>query len=133
MPESTVPSTVAAKAPARRREEMRGEERYLSPPVDIYETKDGLTVLADLPGVDKDGVDVRVKDGVLTIEGRTRPLAQGEPLYSEYTLLNFYRQFQLSEEVDQERITANLKHGVLTVHLLKVEKAKPRQIAVKID
>ncbi|MCX7015572.1 MAG: Hsp20/alpha crystallin family protein [Candidatus Sumerlaeota bacterium] len=133
MAEKTVPSTVDTKAPARRDEGTRGEERFLAPPVDIYETKDGLTVVADLPGVEKDGVDVRVDDGVLTIEGRTARQADGNLIHSEFTLSDFYRQFELGEEVDQERIAAQMKHGVLTIHLPKSEKAKPRQIAVRVE
>ena len=133
MAESTVPSTVNPTLPAKRQEEIRGEGQYLLPPVDIFETKDSLVVVADLPGVDKDGVEVRVKDGLLTIEGRAKTATRGDALYSEFTLRDFYRQFQLDDEVDQEKISGNLKHGVLTVSLPKAEKHKPRQISVNIE
>ena len=131
MPEKTVPS-VQAETPARR-EETRAQERYITPPVDIFETKDGLTVIADLPGVEQHALEVRVVDGVLTLHGKTTHIAPGTPLAQEYELLNFYRQFELPEAVDADRISAELKHGILALHLPKKEKAKPRQIAVKVS
>lgn len=114
------------------RETTRAQERYVTPPVDIYETKDELVVTADLPGVPREGLDVRVEDNVLTIQGKSNHPAPGEEVYREYELNNFFRQFELSEAVDQSKIGAELKHGVLTLHLPKAEKAKPRQIQVRI-
>jgi HSP20 family molecular chaperone IbpA len=131
MAEKTVPS-VHAESAASRREDTRAQERYITPPVDIFETKDGLTVVADLPGVEQKALDVRVADGILTIQGKTAHVAPGTPLEREYELLNFYRQFELPEEVDSDRIAAELKHGVLTLHLPKKEKAKPRKIEVRV-
>lgn len=131
MAEKTVPSIPGEAVP--RREETREYERYITPPVDIFETKDGLTVIADLPGVEQQGLDVRVTDGVLTLQGNTKHVAPGTPLMREYELLNFYRQFELPEEVDADRISAQLKHGVLALHLPKKEKAKPRQITVQVN
>jgi HSP20 family protein len=111
----------------------REEGRYLSPPVDIYEDEESLVVLADLPGVDQDGVNVSIDEGILTIQGRLTEVARPEPLYREYTLHSFHRQFQLGDQVDQARISGELKHGVLTIRLPKSEKAKPKQIQVKIS
>jgi hypothetical protein len=82
--------------------------------------------------VERDALDVRVDDNVLTIQGQTRHIAPGEPVWTEYQLLNFYRQFELPEDVDQEKIGAELQHGVLTVHLPKLECAKPRQIQINV-
>ena len=130
MAERTVPST-ASETPTRR-EETHARERYITPPVDIFETGEGLTVVADLPGVEQKGLDVRVADGILTIQATTSHIAPGTPVEREYELLNFYRQFELPEEVDSERIAAELKHGVLTLRLPKKEKAKPRRIAVTV-
>ena len=113
------------------REGTRAQERYVTPPVDIYETKDELVVTADLPGVSREGLDIRVEDNVLTIQGKSNHPVAGEEVYREYQLHNFFRQFELSEAVDQTKIGAELKHGVLTLHLPKAEKAKPRQIQVK--
>jgi HSP20 family molecular chaperone IbpA len=131
MAERTVPSAREETTPSRR-EDTREEERYITPPVDIFETKDGLTVVADLPGVDRSKLDVRVADGLLTIQGRTAHIAPGTPVEAEYHLLNFYRQFELPEEVDADKIGAELKHGVLTLQLPKKEKAKPRKIDVSV-
>ena len=113
-------------------ESTRHHERYVAPPVDIYETRDGLVVLADLPGVAKDALEVRVDNHVLTIRGHAHHMVRGELTYREYELVNFFRQFELSDKVDQGRITADLQCGVLTLHLPKAEEAKPRQIEVRV-
>lgn len=129
MTEKTVPATVEEQG----RELTREDERYLSPPVDIYETAEGLTVVADLPGVSKDHIDIRVDNGILTIRGQVEHIAPGEAVYTEYQLLNFYRQFELSDQVDQEKITATVRHGVLNVHLPRMPQAKPRQISINVE
>ena len=131
MPEKTVSINTEAKTPVTR-EETRQQERYLAPPVDIYETAEGLTVIADLPGVSKDDVDVRVDDSILTIRGKVKHIAPGDQIYTEYSLLNFFRQFQLGEEMAQEKISADLKNGTLIISLPKAEKAKPKQIKVNV-
>ena len=110
----------------------REETQFMSPPVDIYETGEGLVVLADLPGVNNDDVDIRVEDDLLTIKGKTSYEQGADPVYEGVRLLNFYRQFRLGSEVNQEKISAGVKNGVLTVDLPKAEKAKPRQISVKV-
>ncbi|HSK31091.1 MAG TPA: Hsp20/alpha crystallin family protein [Candidatus Limnocylindria bacterium] len=115
------------------REGTRSQERYVTPPVDIYENGEGLVVKADLPGVAKEGLDVRVENNLLTIRGKSAHVAPGEPIYREYELVNFFRQFELNERVDQSKISADLKHGVLTLLLPKAEEAKPRKIDVRID
>jgi HSP20 family molecular chaperone IbpA len=99
--------------------------------VDIFETKEGLAVVADLPGVDRSALDIRVADGILTIEGKSAHAVSGTPVAREYELLNFFRQFELPDEVDADKISADLKHGVLTLRLPKKEAAKPRKIEVR--
>lgn len=131
MPERTVPVTTEAREPASR-EETRQEGRYLTPPVDIYETPEGLVVVADLPGVDREHADIRIDNNILTIQGRASHRAAGDPIYTEYSLLNFFRQFQLSDMVDQEKIKAELKNGTLVIHIPKAEKAKPKKITVNV-
>lgn len=115
------------------REGTRSVERYVAPPVNIYEVADGLVLVADLPGTSKEKLNVGVKEGVLTIQANAAHASPGEPVYREYELSSFFRQFEISEELDQERIQAELKHGVLTLRLPKAEKAKPRQIEVKVS
>lgn len=127
--------TVATRSQERTvpsREETRSQERYVTPPVDIYETGEGLIVKADLPGVDKEHLDVRVENNLLSIRGRATHAAPGDPIYREYGLINFFRQFELNERVEQSKISADLKNGVLTLNLPKAEEAKPRKIDVKI-
>jgi HSP20 family molecular chaperone IbpA len=130
MAERTVAPRAQDKAPSSR-EETRSQERYITPPVDIYETADGLVVKADLPGVAKEGLDIRVENSLLTIRGKAAHAAPGDSVYREYGLVNFFRQFELNERVDQNKISAELKCGVLTLNLPKAEEAKPRKIEVK--
>jgi len=102
------------------------------PPVDIYETDSALTVIADLPGVRKEDVDIRVDKNILTIRGKTKYKPPKDLIRGEFGLLDFFRQFQLSDEVDQTKISAESKNGVLALTLPKAEKAKPRQVKVKV-
>jgi HSP20 family protein len=91
-----------------------------------------LKVILEMPGVEKDNVNVRVEEGVLFVEGRLdlskyRGL---QPLYTEYNIGNYARTFRLSNAIDQDRIGAELKDGVLSLTLPKAERAKPRTIQV---
>jgi HSP20 family molecular chaperone IbpA len=132
MAEKTVP-TVAKEKTTPSREETRSQERYVTPPVDIYENGDGLVVKADLPGVAKENLDVRVENGLLTIQTNpARATGGGAPIYREYELVNFFRQFELSDKVDQQKISADLKNGVLTLKLPRAEETKPKSIEVKV-
>jgi HSP20 family molecular chaperone IbpA len=117
----------------QRKEETRSQERYVTPPVDIYETAEGLVVKADLPGVAKDGLDVQVENNLLTIRAQASHAAPGDLLYREYELAHFFRQFELTDRVDQQKISADLKNGVLTLSLPKAEEAKPRRIDVRLS
>ena len=132
MPEKTVATSTGKPARADR-EITRAQERYIQPPVDIYERPDGLVLLADLPGVEPNDLSVRLEDNILTIQAKPKHLITAEPIYREFELVNFFRQFELSDQVDQEKIIARLNHGVLTLELSKAEKAKPRQITVQIE
>jgi HSP20 family protein len=131
MAEKTVPAPTSSEGRVSK-EGTRAEERYVVPPVDIYETTDGLVLMADLAGVSKDALDVRVEDNLLTIQGRTSHAVPGSPLHREFELVNYFRQFELSEKVNQAGIGASLKNGVLKLDLPKAEKAKPRQIQVSV-
>jgi len=131
MAERTVATRAQERVPANR-EETRSQETYVTPPVDIYETAEGLVVKADLPGVAKENLDVRVENNLLTIQAKAAHVAPGEPIYREYGLVNFFRQFELNERVDQTNISAELKHGVLTLNLAKAEEAKPKRIDIRV-
>ena len=100
------------------------------PSVDIYESDQGLTLVADLPGVQKDGLSIDLKDNVLSLKGQVTVEEPGHMLYREYNVGDYARQFTLADTIDQDRIAATLKDGVLTLVLPKVEKAQPRRIEV---
>ena len=104
----------------------------LTPPVDIFEDPHAITVLADMPGVTPAQLKIDLHEGVLTITGRAEQPngAHERPVFQEYLAGVFQRSFTLSEAIDQERIQATLKHGVLRLRLPKAERAKPRQITI---
>jgi HSP20 family molecular chaperone IbpA len=114
-------------------EGTRTQERSITPPVDIYEMPECLVVTADVPGVSQEDLDIRVDNNVLTIQGRAKHAVTDESTYREYELVNVFRQFELTDSVDQSKISADLKHGVLTLVLPKAEVAKPRQIPVQVS
>lgn len=131
MTENTI---VKSGVPARTDEALpatREPERYMSPAVDIYETQDGLTVVADVPGVDQDGLDINVDDKILTIRGQNARPDGPAMVDEEFGMADYFRQFKLSDEVDLDKIKAKLEQGVLTLELPKAEHAKPRRIKVK--
>jgi HSP20 family molecular chaperone IbpA len=132
MAEKTV-AAAGGKPMATGKETTRAQERYIQPPVDIYETEDGLVLAADLPGVAPEDLEVRLEDNILTIQGRAEHAIEAQPIYREFELVNFFRQFELSDEVDQEKITARMNHGVLILGMPKAEKAKPRKIQVQVE
>jgi HSP20 family protein len=124
---------VQQKRELEKKEESTIPARVFLPTADIYETNDALNVVLEMPGVDKNSVDIRVEDGVLKIEGRLEfSKYQGlQPLYTEYNVGHYSRSFRLSSKIDQNKIAAELNEGVLSLVLPKVEEAKPRTIQVK--
>jgi HSP20 family protein len=103
------------------------------PAVDIFETDKEITLLADLPGVKAGDLNIDLHENVLTLNGDVAaPEREGETdVFREYRTGKYYRQFNLSELIDQSKIDAELKDGVLRLRLPKVEAAHPRQIKVK--
>jgi HSP20 family protein len=124
---------VQQKRELEKKDESTIPARVFLPTADIYESKDALNVVLEMPGVDKGSVDIRVEDDVLKIEGRLDfSKYQGlQPLYTEYNVGHYSRSFRLSSKIDQNKIAAELKDGVLSLVLPKVEEAKPRTIQVK--
>lgn len=114
--------------------EMAGREPIrtliVRPAVDIFETNDGLTLIADLPGVSKEALQIDIDQGFLTIKADAKSHLKGELLEQEFVHGNFYRQFQLPSEIDTEKIAAEMLNGVLTLKLPKAEEAKPRRIEI---
>ncbi len=103
----------------------------LTPRVDIVETDEELLLYVDLPGVLPQDVDIRFEQGELTLCGRRTPQTKGRPWLWEYEAGGFHRVFRVTEQIAADKITAEMKDGVMTVHLPKVEAAKPRRIAIK--
>lgn len=103
-----------------------------TPAVDIFETDSQITLMADMPGVATDDINIDLREGVLTLSGDVKPWDNKEysDVLVEFEIGKYYRQFSLSEAIDQERIEAQLKDGVLKLSLPKMAKAQPRKITV---
>ena len=130
---STQELQVQKKRELETKDETTMPARVFLPTADIYEAEDALTVTMEMPGVEKGNVEVRVEDGVLKVEGRLDLFKYRglQPLYTEYNIGHYVRSFHLTNKIDQSRIAAELKDGVLSLTLPKVEEAKPRTIQVR--
>lgn len=115
-------------------ERTRNRKTYV-PKVDIYEKKDAMVLLADMPGVDEKSVDVTLDKNVLTIRGTVEPKVCKEHsiYYSEYDVGDYERAFTITNEIDRNRIEAHVKNGVLKLTLPKAEEAKVKKIAVSVS
>jgi HSP20 family protein len=112
-------------------ESTRNLPTYI-PLVDIYESSEALVLLADMPGVERENISIDVRDNQLTIQGAVTLEEENErQLLREYGVGDFYRQFSLGRSIDQTKIEASMKDGVLMVKLPKADVAKPRKIEVK--
>ncbi|HWP12198.1 MAG TPA: Hsp20/alpha crystallin family protein [Ramlibacter sp.] len=120
--------------PKQMSDEQAGNQPFIVPPVDVFEDESGITLLADLPGVSRDRLGVRVDGESLLLEA-TASTAQPENMqliYGEAQYPSYRRQFTLSRELDASRIEASLKDGVLKLAIPKLEEAKPRRIDVRV-
>ncbi len=125
--------TVKKQEDKLARVERARDRRTYAPNVDIIETKDEFLVLADMPGVATDAIDIQYEQGVLTMHGRVEPRQDEDDtvyLLREYGVGDFYRSFQIGEGIDADKIEARLKDGVMELHLPKSEASKPRKISV---
>jgi HSP20 family molecular chaperone IbpA len=111
--------------------ELRRE--VYTPPIDIREEPEGLVLEADLPGATERDLQIQLEDNVLNLYARIEPPPSqgGRLIHEEYRLGDYRRSFILSDEVDRERITAELKNGVLKLHLPKADRARTRRIEIK--
>ena len=123
---------VQEKREVDKAQEQTRPLRAFLPTADIYETEDALILSLEMPGVDRSNIDVNIDNGTLTIEGRIDfDKYEGlQPVYTEYNIGHYRRSFSLSNRIDQDKISAEMKDGVLTLVLPKSEQAKPRRIAV---
>ncbi len=111
-----------------------GPRMLFNPPIDIYETDNGLVLYADLPGVTTEALELQVQDNRLVLFGRVRDDQDGRAiLHEEYKVGDFLRSFILSDEVDHEHISARLNNGVLRVELPRTQRTEPRRIQVSTE
>jgi HSP20 family protein len=122
----------------QKREVDKGQEamtptRAFMPNADIFETEGALTVVLEMPGVDRDHIDIGVDNGVLTVEGKIDfGKYEGlQPVYSEYNVGPYRRSFRISNRIDQDKISAEMRDGVIKLVLPKAEEAKPHKIEVR--
>jgi HSP20 family protein len=106
--------------------------RTYVPTADIFETEAALTVVLEMPGVHKGSVDLNIEGGILTVDGRLdfSKYEGMQPVYTEYNVGHYRRSFSLSNSIDQQKISAEMADGVLTLVLPKAEQAKPRRIPI---
>lgn len=108
------------------------EGLYFEPPVDISENSHGMTLLADIPGANAEGLEIDVRDNVLTVSAQVKqPDPKWRLVYQEYRIGSYSRQFRIGHEIDQSKIVARMKDGVLNLKLPKVEGSLPRKITVE--
>lgn len=114
-------------------EDALEKESWVAPLIDIYETNDDFFLVANMPGVSREDVKVKIEEGDLIIMGRInfKDEISRKYILKEIDSSNFYRKFKLSESVDEEKIDAKLENGRLTIHLPKVERVKPKTIEIK--
>ncbi len=128
---------MATQTAVRRREQAepveRGHRPVYAPAVDIVETKDGLVMLLDMPGVEPGDIDIQYENGLLAIHGKVKPREpeQATWLVHEYGTGDYRRSFTVGEAIDIDKIEAEYKNGVMRLHLPKAESLKPRRIEVK--
>lgn len=130
MEKRTIPVTRQDSSPSKH-EQTGNWDHAVRPAVDIYETEDNLTLVADLPGVEKERLDINLEQGVLTLKAQVAPIERGHMVAREFTLSNYFRKFQLPDVIDAARVTAECKNGVLRLVMPKAEAAKPHRIEIR--
>jgi len=126
---------VQEKREVEKKQESTIPARAFIPLTDIYETDEALTIVMEMPGVDKKDLEISVAEGILSVDGRLdfSKYESLRPVYTEYNVGHYRRSFALSGKIDQERISAEMRDGVVTLSLPKAEEAKPRKITVNVN
>lgn len=124
---------VQEKKELEKKEEETKIGRFFVPFTDIHETNDALTVTMEMPGVDKQNIDINLEKNVLAVSGNVdfSTYENLEPLYTEYNVGNYARNFTISSKIDRDGISASMEDGVLTIKLPKHEEVTARQIKVQ--
>jgi HSP20 family protein len=131
MPTTKEPQNAAATTTTTPQNGNARREEYVAPEVNIFETKDGYVLEADMPGVNKQGLEITLQDNEITIVGhRATDQVPGQPIFRERRQADYRRVFQLDPAIDGAKITAKMNQGILTLTLPKSEKVKPRKIRV---
>src|SRR5438067_369830 len=127
------PQSAQNAAPSAPPESVSQSQNSFTPPIDIHEGPDGLTLEADLPGATESNLYIQLEDNVLNLVARIEsPAPEGARLlHEEYRVGDYFRSFILSDEVDRDRITAELKNGVLRLFLPKADRARTRRIEIR--
>lgn len=107
------------------------DQNYVTPAVDIFESEAAMVLRVDMPGLDEQSLQVKIKQRLLTLEAQIHAAA-GAPLSREFTFTGYQRQFLLPDTLDVEAVGADVKNGVLTLRLPKVQSAQPRKIEVTV-
>ena len=123
---------VQQKREVEKKTEGTTPGRVFVPVTDIFETPEALTVVLEMPGVERNSIEASVDNDLVTIEGRIdfTKYEGMQPVYTEYNVGHFARSFEISNKIDQSKISAQMKDGVVTIVLPKAEQAKPRKIQV---
>jgi HSP20 family molecular chaperone IbpA len=123
---------VQQKREVEQPEETTVPARFYQPNTDIFEDESSLTVVMEMPGVQRGNLEIKIEKNVLDVEGKIDFSAYKdlEPVYTEYNVGHYRRSFSLSSKIDQEKIGAELNDGLLTLVLPKAEEAKPRSIKI---
>ena len=132
---SSLQTSERNRLPQQPSDEQGRNQPFVVPPVDVFEDESGITLLADLPGVSRDRLGVRVDGESLILEATASTIQPDnmELVYGEAEYPSYRRQFTLSRELDASRIEASLKDGVLKLTIPKLEEAKPRRIEVRVS
>ena len=113
-------------------QETTQQTAYVSPYVDIESTESGYILRAEMPGVNREGIQVTIEDGDLVLVGHRQPLAvSGQPIHRESRQLSFRRVYELDPSIDAAKISAKIELGILTVNLPKADNLKPRRIELE--
>jgi HSP20 family molecular chaperone IbpA len=113
------------------RENKQKNDQYISASADIFETEEGLTMIADMPGLDDKSLDISIDQGVLTIKADA-PAGAGDCHHREFAMVGYWRQFLLTDTFDAGKAEASINQGVMTLKIPKAEAAKPKRIAVTV-
>ena len=124
---------VREKQELATKEEKTTPGRYYVPAADIFETDEALTVILEMPGVQKNNVNIGLENDILRVDGQIdfSNYKEMEPVYTEYNVGHYTRGFTLSNKIDQSKISAQLDSGVLTLTLPKAKEALPRRITLE--